>query len=710
VFVSTEIYIVAKSTPYCRDRSAPLEIKTARNWYTWLWLSPLVTIPTLLILYESNVEYTVRHVVGWAGYTFPIVVLLLLSALWHLILLAPALNKTSDFIRWHGRQALLLAGIRTAVPICMVLFTGNEYGVLYAIPILIIIWLIGTIWGQRQAARGDCSLKRWFGQAEALPLPESELAPVRDIDKDPDALVDVIRFSHDPQQRRAALMELEKLGMVERLDGKASYIPISTVLSTTEDEAPGARSGSGYAWLIVIVVLAVLLGVSGGSSVYRGRSRAATRQASGTATMLAGETATARAVVGATARAGAATERAQVAATILAEGAAERAQAVATLIAEAQLGATIRANATGGVEAATARTDVSPTATAQVIQMQSAMEGVSGWPLVLQSDFDWLENAWDIGTEENELLSGVRKIQDGKYLWEAQVEQRYVWWSIPESDRTLFDYFLTVEGQRVSGPMDSGYGVVLRYIDEDNFMVFMVEDRPSKALVRAKVEGEWKTIYSLPVPGDSFQFGDVNRITVIAEGPKIKFIVDDKYYGEFKDFQFGFGKTGLGIELDARDHGRFSFDNFELRGPVPGAAELIDAGEILARQGVIEMALSTFKEAQASDPGVISANAWNNLCWYGSLWGYAVEVMDACETAVALAPEHGGIRGSRGVARAIMGDYTGAIEDFNFYVEWTKEKNEYGLDGQKREAWITELENGRNPFDAELLESLKHDK
>jgi tetratricopeptide (TPR) repeat protein len=405
-----------------------LEIKTARNWYWWLWLSPLVTIPTLLILYESDVEYTVRHVVGWAGYTFPIVVLLLLSALWHLILFAPALNKTSDFIRWHGRQALLLAGIRTAVPICMVLFTGDEYGALYAIPILIIIWLIGTIWGQRQAARGDCSLIRWFGQDEALPSPELVPEPVQDIDRDPDVLVDVIRFSHDPQQRRAALMELEKLGMVERLDGMASYTLISTLLSTTEDEAPGARSGGGYAWLMGIVVLAVLLGASGGSSAYRSRSAAATRQA-----------------------------RAPTSAAIL-----------------------------------------------------------------------------------NDLAN--------------------------------------------------------------------------------------KMVYS---------------------------------------------------------------------------------GITLAKQGDIEEALSTIAQAQAIDPSFeISANSWNDLCYYGSLWGYAVEVMDACETAVALAPEHGGMRNSRGVARAIMGDYTGAIDDFTFCVEWAKGKRG-GIYIQKREAWITELENGRNPFDAELLESLK---
>jgi tetratricopeptide (TPR) repeat protein len=270
---------------------------------------------------------------------------------------------------------------------------------------------------------------RWFGQAEAPPSLKPVQDPVQDIDRDPDALVDVIRFSQDPQQRRAALMELEKLGMVERLDGMASYTLISTLLSTTEDEAPGARSGGGYAWLIVIVVPIVLWALSGGSRVYRSRSTAATRQARGTPTRSA--------IMNATAN------------------------------------------------------------------------------------------------------------------------------------------------------------------------------------------------------------------------------------------------------------------------------ELVYSGVTQAKQGDIEEALSTIAQAQAIDPYFeISANSWNNLCWYGSLWGYAVEVMDACETAVALAPEHGGIRGSRGVERAIMGDYTGAIEDFTFCVEWAKGKRG-NIYIQKREAWITELENGRNPFDAELLESLK---
>jgi len=313
------------------------------------------------------------------------------------------------------------------------------------------------------------------------------------------------------------------------------------------------------------------------------------------------------------------------------------------------------------------------------------------------------------------LLSGNRRISDGTYLWEAQAKEGVIWWSIPETDRIFFDFFLTVESERVIGPVDSEYGVVFRYKDEDNFYVFMVEDN-LKARVVEIIRGDWVTLHSLTVPVSSFHPDGLNRLTVIAEGTEITFFINDEYVGRFDDNQFGYGEAGIVIDLDAGDYGRFIFDNFELRAPVPEAGEqnrltaikLSNAGVILARQGDIDEALSYFAEAQASDPEGISANSWNGLCWFGSLWGYAAEVMDACETAVALDPEHGGIRDSRGVARALSGDYTEAIEDFTFFVDWCTESdgcNRFNV--QKREAWIIELENGRNPFDAEVLESLK---
>jgi hypothetical protein len=58
-----------------------------------------------------------------------------------------------------------------------------------------------------------------------------------------------------------------------------------------------------------------------------------------------------------------------------------------------------------------------------------------------------------------------------------------------------------------------------------------------------------------------------------------------------------------------------------------------------------------------------------SLCWAGSLRGYAAEVMTACDLAVERDPDSGWYRDSRGVARALTGDYPGAISDFEAYIQ-----------------------------------------
>ncbi len=126
-------------------------------------------------------------------------------------------------------------------------------------------------------------------------------------------------------------------------------------------------------------------------------------------------------------------------------------------------------------------------------------------------------------------------------------------------------------------------------------------------------------------------------------------------------------------------------------------------GEILSRQGDIEKAVAAYTEAQKLDPTLeIPATVGNNLCWWGSLWGNAAEVMDACETAVALDPENAMFRDSRGLARALTGNIAGAIEDFQAFVDWTdNEKKKL-----QRQHWIEVLRAGENPFTEEEIESL----
>jgi hypothetical protein len=204
-------------------RSTRMERKRARNWYWWLWLSPLVTLPSLSIVYAASPGYEWVCPSGYVGCNralaqrVTIAVAVLISGLWHLILLIPALNQEHPFVRWHGRQALLLAGVRTAVPLVLGLAFGESSATLLFVPLQIAVWLGGTLWGQRQAVRGDCSLMRWAGQGELLASLQST-DPVTEVGAmDPGALVEIIRNGIDSEQRKAALRELERRRMVESL-------------------------------------------------------------------------------------------------------------------------------------------------------------------------------------------------------------------------------------------------------------------------------------------------------------------------------------------------------------------------------------------------------------------------------------------------------------------------------------------------------------
>ena len=147
----------------------------------------------------------------------------------------------------------------------------------------------------------------------------------------------------------------------------------------------------------------------------------------------------------------------------------------------------------------------------------------------------------------------------------------------------------------------------------------------------------------------------------------------------------------------------FNFDP-ETEARKIAAPALVERGYILVNIDKIEEAIAAYTKAQDIDPELeISAILWNLLCWNGSLQGYAANVLDACETAVNLAPESGNIRDSRGLARALTGDFEGAIEDFQAFVDWTFN------DGEKaqRQHWIESLHAGENPFTPEELEHLR---
>ncbi|NET84225.1 MAG: hypothetical protein F6J94_20600 [Moorea sp. SIO1F2] len=124
----------------------------------------------------------------------------------------------------------------------------------------------------------------------------------------------------------------------------------------------------------------------------------------------------------------------------------------------------------------------------------------------------------------------------------------------------------------------------------------------------------------------------------------------------------------------------------------------------LVFEGKVDQALASYKKAQELDPNLeISANDWNGLCWYGSLYNQADKVMFACEKAIELTPDDEDYIDSRGLARALTGNRKGAIEDFEQFIKWTDDEE----DKAQRQGWVDALKNGENPFTKEVLESLR---
>jgi post-segregation antitoxin (ccd killing protein) len=122
----------------------------------------------------------------------------------------------------------------------------------------------------------------------------------------------------------------------------------------------------------------------------------------------------------------------------------------------------------------------------------------------------------------------------------------------------------------------------------------------------------------------------------------------------------------------------------------------------------IEKAVAIYNLAEQMQIPVEDPYAIKGLCWFGSLQGHENQTLQYCETAVKLAPQDALIRDSRGLARALTGDFEGAILDFQFFIdEKIKGGNEQNIDVKRRQQWIVDLKVGKNPFTPEVLKTLK---
>ena len=105
---------------------------------------------------------------------------------------------------------------------------------------------------------------------------------------------------------------------------------------------------------------------------------------------------------------------------------------------------------------------------------------------------------------------------------------------------------------------------------------------------------------------------------------------------------------------------------------------------------------------------VNSATSLNKVCWDGALLDAAHTVIELCEELVQLAPDNAGYRDSRGLARALTGDKTGAVLDFAYFVQQRTASGQVGSEAVEARKIAIDLLSADSPFsNADLIELLR---
>lgn len=212
-----------------------------------------------------------------------------------------------------------------------------------------------------------------------------------------------------------------------------------------------------------------------------------------------------------------------------------------------------------------------PAGTAQATPTgQSALATPSSageWPIVFSDKFNTNSNGWNVSDQQpytsdygtfGEKLAGGHLTIDAKTV--KGVNEKY--W--PKTLKNLTDLSVTVDAQRMSGPLDAGYGLVFRRDANNNFYLFEIRD--TKQYSVWVYQGQWSTLVDW-TNVDSIQPGLVNSLNATAQGPHLTFSINGQQVGALDNSQVGNGTAGVALDLDANLQAVFQFSNFVVRAP-----------------------------------------------------------------------------------------------------------------------------------------------
>ena len=189
-----------------------------------------------------------------------------------------------------------------------------------------------------------------------------------------------------------------------------------------------------------------------------------------------------------------------------------------------------------------------------------------GWSLTFSDDFTTGTQGWPQESIDLDYGSIKWVIDGGRYQWMSQSDAGTSWWAWSDSLAEQTDFHYSAVVRKIGGSdTDTGFGLLYRWVDEDNYYVFIITNDQYCA-VQIVVDGEWTELISWQY-SDAIRPDEDNRLTVTAEGDNMSFQINGQPVGQISDDTFSEGSIGLYMALYEAGDAVVEFDDIEVFAP-----------------------------------------------------------------------------------------------------------------------------------------------
>lgn len=192
----------------------------------------------------------------------------------------------------------------------------------------------------------------------------------------------------------------------------------------------------------------------------------------------------------------------------------------------------------------------------------SAAPVLPGRQVLFQDDFSDSNSGWPTTSDTAKSASYMA---DGTYQIQAISTQQDVW---AHPGQSFTDVSVEVDATKSAGPDNNGFGVVCRFVDNDNFYYFMVSSDGYQVIGKYEAgENKYLTADKMQPTGAINSGSATNHVRGDCSGSTLTLYANGQQLSSVTDTSFASGDVGLIVGTFDEPNVSVSFDNFVVYQP-----------------------------------------------------------------------------------------------------------------------------------------------